>query len=376
MAGIYIHIPYCKQLCHYCDFHKKLLSGEKDKLLRAIKKEILLQKEYLHNEEIETIYFGGGTPTVLSVEDISSLLDQVRNIHQIAKEAEITIEANPDDLTQEYLTNLKRTPVSRLSIGVQSFSDKELKLLHRRHSAEQAVFSVTMARDQGFNNISIDLMYGIPGTKTTQWETNLEEALKLNIQHISAYLLAIKNKTHFAKLLKKGEIISSDEEVSIEQFQLLIDRLEENGFLHYEISNFCKEGFFSRHNSNYWKQVKYLGLGPSAHSFNGRSRQWNISENTKYIASIESGKIPCKREQLDNRKRYNDYILVSLRTMWGIDMKYLEENFSKEARDFCFSLSKRFIEYGMLARKGENLILTRQGKFIADNIISELLMIE
>jgi oxygen-independent coproporphyrinogen-3 oxidase len=376
MAGIYIHIPFCKTICHYCDFHKELFTNKPNPIQKAIEKEIELQKDYLEGEEIDTIYFGGGTPSVMSPKKIGSLYETIRKFHHINNDPEITLEANPDDLNIDYLHELNGNKVNRISIGVQSFFDEELKILNRRHSAGQSYNSIKQSIQAGFKNVGIDLIYGIPGTGIELWERSIEKALELPIQHISAYHLTIEPGTAFATFLKSGKIKLMEEERSVEQFGELINRLEENGFVHYEISNFCKEGFYSKHNTNYWKQKKYLGLGPSAHSFNGTSRQWNLADNNKYIDAIAKNKVPCSKETLDEKTRYNEYILTSLRTMWGADLKYIEETFSKEARDYCVSLSNRFIDYGMVEKNEENLILTQQGKLISDNIISELLMID
>lgn len=376
MAGIYIHIPFCKKICHYCDFHKELLSEKADDLLKAMEREIALQENYLEGEVIETIYFGGGTPSVLSTEKIGSLYETVKKHNPVEKEVEITLEANPDDLDSSYLTGLRSIGINRISIGVQSFHDDELKILNRRHTAQQALESIRKSNRAGFQNISIDLMYGIPGTDSRKLERSIDLTRKEPVCHISAYHLTIEPGTEFANLLKKGKLQLMEEDESVDQFRALIEKLESYGFIHYEISNFCRDGYFSKHNTNYWKQKRYLGIGPSAHSFNGSSRQWNVSNNHTYIESITRKKIPYTKEVLDQKSRYNDYILTSLRTMWGADLKYIEEAFSKEARDYCVSLSNRFIDYGMLDRKDDSLILTQQGKFISDNIISELLMVE
>jgi len=376
MAGIYIHIPFCKQICHYCDFYKELLSGKASTMVEAMRKEIELQENYLEGELIETVYFGGGTPSVLSTEQILSLYDTIKKYNPVHDGVEITIEVNPDDLNSDYLTGLKRNGINRISIGIQSFFNEELKILNRRHTAAQSLDCIEKSVKAGFENTSIDLMYGIPGSDSSLWEKSIDMALTMPVQHISAYHLTIEPGTTFAHLLKKGKLKLMEEEESVEQFRTLINKLESQGFLHYEISNFCKEGLFSIHNTNYWKQKRYLGIGPSSHSFNGNSRQWNVSNNEKYIDGIGRNKIPYKKETLDQKTRYNEYILTSLRTMWGADLKYIEEAFSKEARDYCVSLSNRFIDYGMLERKDDSLILTQQGQLISDNIISELLMIE
>jgi oxygen-independent coproporphyrinogen-3 oxidase len=374
MAGIYIHIPFCKQLCNYCNFFKSNSLNEKSILIKALKHEIELQKNYLEGEEIETIYFGGGTPSVLTCREIENLITKIFDLHKISENAEITIEVNPDDMNNDYITELRKTSVNRLSIGIQSFSDNDLKLLNRRHNVKQAMNAVKLSQSAGFSNINIDLIYGIPGMNVKSWDKNLCQAFTLNIQHISAYFLTIEQGTVMAQLIDKGEILPVAEEEGIEQYNVLLEQIVRNNFVPYEISNFCKEGYFSRHNTNYWKQKKYLGLGPSAHSYNGYSRQWNVANNDQYIRALEVNKMMFETEILDYKKKYNDYILTSLRTMWGVDLKYLEEAFSKEARDYCVNLAKRFMEYGMIDFKNESLILTKQGKFIADNIISELLM--
>ena len=374
MAGIYIHIPFCKQLCFYCDFYKSNSLKEKPQFIKALKHEIELQKNYLEGEKIETIYFGGGTPSVLNGKEINSLYKKLSEIHEITDNPEITLEVNPDDIDKDYVCEIKTTPVNRLSIGIQSFFDEDLLLLNRRHNKRQAINAVKLSQSAGFSNISIDLIYGIPGMSVENWKKNLKQAFEFNVQHISAYFLTIEPGTVMAQLIEKGDVTPLEEEENVEQYSVLLEQMAQNNFIPYEISNFCKEGYFSKHNTNYWKQEKYLGLGPSAHSYNGHSRQWNIADNDKYIQSLKADSLVFEREILDPKRRYNDYILTSLRTMWGVDLKYLEEEFSKESRDYCVSLAKRLLEYGMINIKNESLILTKQGKFIADNIISELLM--
>lgn len=374
MAGIYIHIPFCKQLCFYCDFYKSNSLKEKPQFIKALKHEIELQKNYLEGEKIETIYFGGGTPSVLNGKEINNLLKKLSEIHEITDNPEITLEVNPDDIDMDYVCEIKTTPVNRLSIGIQSFSDEDLLLLNRRHNKRHAINAVKLSQSAGFSNISIDLIYGIPGMSVENWKKNLKQAFEFNVQHISAYFLTFEPGTVIAQLIEKGEITPLEEEENVEQYSVLLEQMVQNHFIPYEISNFCKEDYFSKHNTNYWKQEKYLGLGPSAHSYNGHSRQWNIADNDKYIKSLKRDSLVFEREILDPKRKYNDYILTSLRTMWGVDLKYLEEEFSKEARDYCVSLAKRLLEYGMIDIKNESLILTKQGKFIADNIIAELLM--
>ena len=374
MAGIYIHIPFCKKRCHYCDFHKSLNLKDKDRMIKALVKEMELENGFLESEQVETIYFGGGTPSVLDYDEIMIIFEGLYKNFKISKDTEITFEANPDDLTKQYLMELVKTGINRLSIGLQSFSDQELKLLNRRHQSKTGINAVYDSKNAGFENISVDLMYGIPGMNIETWENNLDIAFQMEIKHISAYNLTIEPNTVFSRYIREGRIKMPEEDTVIEQLRVLIKKAGENKFIHYEISNFCQDGFFSKHNTNYWKQVKYLGLGPSAHSYNKEIRRWNVADNKKYMDSIGKNKTPFEKEYLDSRKKYNEYILTSLRTMWGIDLKFLEESYSKEPMDYCLGLSKRFIDYGMVEKKKDNLILTDQGKLIADNITSELMM--
>lgn len=374
MAGIYIHIPFCKKRCHYCDFHKSLSLKDKGRMIKALVKEMELENGFLESEPVKTIYFGGGTPSVLDYDEIMILFEGLYKNFKISKDTEITFEANPDDLTKQYLKKLRQTKINRLSIGLQSFSNQDLRLLNRRHESETGINAVRDSKNAGFKNISIDLIYGIPGMSMETWESNLNIAFQMGVNHISAYHLTIEPNTVFSRYIREGRIKIPEEDTGIEQFRILIQKTGENKFLQYEISNFCLEGFFSKHNTNYWKQVKYLGVGPSAHSYNKEIRRWNVADNKKYMDSIRKNKIPFEKEYLDNRKKYNEYILTSLRTMWGIDLKFLEENYSKEAMDYCTGLSKRFIDYGMVVKNMNNLILTDQGKLIADNITSELMM--
>lgn len=348
----------------------------RDELLKALLIEVELQQDYLGDENIDTIYFGGGTPSILSAKEIQELYEQINTFYTLNTDFEITLEANPDDLDDKYLKHLSDTPINRLSIGCQSFNNRDLILLNRRHTDEQAQESVRKAKKVGFNNISIDLIYGIPKLSVSDLERNIQIAVELDVQHISAYHLTIEEKTIFHKRQAKGEFEEISEEESNTQFQLLIKKLAENGFEQYEISNFARKKKYSRHNTNYWKQIPYLGIGPSAHSYNTTSRQWNISNNKTYIAEISKGKIPFTKEIIDRKTEYNDYILSSLRTMWGISLLVLEEQYSKEMKDYCLSMAEKFINYGLLAVKNNSLIITDQGKFVSDNIISELLFVE
>lgn len=374
MAGIYLHIPFCKKLCDYCDFYHVVFDGDISAFLKALVREAEIRKDYTGSEEINTIYFGGGTPSVLDVKEIAEILVNIRKLFQVSSQPEITIEINPDDITENYLKNLLKTEVNRVSIGVQSWRDEDLRLLNRRHSGIQAINAVNNTIKAGFNNVTIDLIYGIPGMNTKAWMSNLETAFSFDIKHLSAYHLTLEPNTVLGKMKEKGLFEEINEEESISQFNMLIKKSEAAGFVHYEISNFSKPGYFSVHNTNYWKQITFLGLGPSAHSFNGYSRQWNIRDVRKYIKSVNTGKLLFEREELDNKARFNEYIMTSLRTMWGIDLDYVEQAFEKEGYDYVINLTKKFIDYGLMKQNNDNIVLTNQGKMISDNIISEFMM--
>lgn len=340
----------------------------------ALLMEAAIRKDYIGNETVSTIYIGGGTPSVLSVKDIRSILDELGNLYSLGENCEITIEANPDDISIDYLLELKETTINRISLGIQSWRDSDLKLLNRRHDAAQAAFALEETLKKGFQNVTIDLIYGIPGMTLKDWSSNLDISFSYGIQHLSAYHLTIEPGTVFGKMKERGAFSEIDEEDSTLQFNLLIEKALEAGFIHYEISNFGKPGFFSIHNTNYWKQVKYLGLGPSAHSFNGFSRQWNVRDIRKYIKSVNSGALFYELEELDKRTRFNEYIMTSLRTMWGVDLDYVEKTFDKEGYDYLVNLAGKYINYGLMKQDQKTLVLTNQGLMISDNVISELML--
>jgi len=376
MAGIYIHIPYCRKLCHYCDFHRSIHAGDINSFLDALIKEIELRDNYLDNEPVETIYFGGGTPSILKISEINLVTDKISDKFSLTGNPEITFEANPDDLNSRYLYELKNsTLINRLSIGTQSFNDADLKLMNRRHNSLQALQSVKDAHKAGFSNISIDLIYGIPGMSASKWETNIRQAINLGVQHISAYHLTFETGTLFYKYLNEGKLIRLSEDESLKQYETLTDLTRKNKFIHYEISNFAKEGYYSIHNSNYWKQKKYMGIGPSAHSYNLISRQWNVADNKKYIDGINKGIPSVKKETPGTKARFNEYLLTSLRTLWGTDMKYIEETFGKEYSDYVSARILKFLSAGTMIQDKSVLRLTNRGKFISDYIISELVII-
>lgn len=376
MAGIYIHIPFCKKFCIYCDFYKVISPENKDQFIQAIKKEAQTRQNYLSGENISTIYFGGGTPSVLSVNEIRSVLEELNSLFSIEEKYEFTVEINPEDADLTYMKGLKRIGINRISLGIQSWKNEDLKFLNRRHDSTGAEKALRSAMDAGFDNISIDLIYGLPGMSVSDLEMNLDKSLQYDIKHISAYHLTVEQGTILGKMKNEGLFNETDEEESTNQFNLLVEKAEQAGFIHYEISNFGKEGYFSRHNTNYWKQVNYIGLGPSAHSFNGYSRQWNVRDVKKYISSVNKDNLLFEKEELDIKTRFNEYIMVSLRTMWGIDLDYVERVFAKEGYDYIINLANKFRDYGLMKQDNKNLVLTNQGKMISDNIISEFMMVE
>lgn len=374
MAGIYLHIPFCRKLCYYCDFYHVISKDDNSLFISALKKEADLRSNYLAGNTVSTIYLGGGTPSVLTVKEIGSVLDHLRNCFSVDKEYEITIELNPDDVTIDYLKGLADTGINRVSLGVQSWRDEDLKMMNRRHTAAQAHDALVNLSEAGFSNISVDLIYGIPGMGTCEWASGLDKTLSFDIKHLSAYHLTIEPGTVFNRMKEKGSLIEIDEDESTAEFNILLEKTGSAGFINYEISNFGKPGYFSIHNTNYWKQVPYLGLGPSAHSFNGYSRQWNVKDLKKYIKAINSGQLLFEKEELDIKTKFNEYVMTSLRTMWGIDLEYIEKIFEKEGYDYIVNLSGKFIDYGLMKQDNKNLMLTNQGKMISDNIISEFIM--
>ncbi|MDX9728715.1 MAG: radical SAM family heme chaperone HemW [Bacteroidales bacterium] len=373
MAGVYIHIPFCKSFCSYCDFYSTTDNSLKEDLVQALILEAGLRSAYLEGEKVDTIYIGGGTPSLLEPSVTESLLSAVRNNFRVGDDPEITAEINPDDVAGGFFSSLRQAGVNRISMGVQSWNDKRLRYLGRRHDAAQSALALEAAFREGFVNVSADLIYGVPGMTTADLKSDLEKTLSYPVTHLSAYHLTVEEGTKLGRLRKAGKLKETDEEISGAMFNLLGKICRENGFIHYEISNFAREGFISRHNSSYWRQVPYIGLGPSAHSFDRRSRQWNVSDVKKYIKAIDAGKIPCEREELSRITVFNEYVMTSLRTMWGIDLQYVEEYFDKEMHDYLVNLSGRYIRYGLMKREKNTLILTDQGKMISDNIIAELL---
>lgn len=340
--------------------------------MASIRKEIFLQKEYLGGSRISTVYFGGGTPSLLSKGQILDIFGALTEYFPIDKDAEVTLEANPDDLSKEKLKALAETPVNRLSIGIQSFREEDLKLMNRAHNSQQAVDCVINAQKAGFQNITIDLIYGLQTLANDQWRENIRKAMDLKVQHISCYSLTVEPRTALASFIKAGKVLPADTEKSAAQFEILMEEMRNNNFLHYEISNFCKEGFYSKHNSNYWKGEKYLGFGPSAHSFDGISRQWNVKSNSAYISAIQTEELPFEKEELTEAQRYNEYVLTTLRTIWGTDLAFLRQAFSENMLFHFLKEMKPFLDQKKLIRDKERVFLTDKGKLFADKIASDL----
>ena len=380
MSGIYIHIPFCKQACHYCDFHFSTNLKKKDEMVLALVREIEMRSNPITHhpspitEPLETIYFGGGTPSILSVEDLRFLIDSVYKNYKVVENPEITVEANPDDLSEEQIIELSKNKVNRLSIGIQSFFEDDLKMMNRAHNSEEAKKCLETAT-QYFDNISIDLIYGIPEMSNEKWLQNIEMALSFGVPHISSYALTVEPKTALHSFIQKGIIPQPDDEVAQEHFQILVDKLSENGFIHYELSNFGKENYFSKNNSSYWLGKKYIGIGPSAHSYDGKNRGWNISNNSLYIKSIQENKLPIEMETLTKTDRYNEYIMTGLRTIWGVSLKRIEEEFGKTYLDYLNQQAAKFIEDHLLFVDDNILRTTKKGKFLSDGIASDLFLL-
>ncbi len=374
MSGIYIHIPFCKQACHYCDFHFSTSLKKKDEMVLALAKEISLRKNEFQDEVVETIYFGGGTPSILSIEDLRFLIDEVYENYEVLENPEITVEANPDDLTEERIIELSKNKINRLSIGIQSFFEDDLKMMNRAHNSEEASKCLEIA-SQYFDNISLDLIYGIPGSSNEKWQQNIDKALSFGINHISSYALTVEPKTALDKFIKKGIIKQPDDEAAQEQFHILVETLQENGFVHYELSNFGKPDYFSKNNSAYWLGKKYIGIGPSAHSYDGVNRGWNVSNNSLYIKSIKENNVPIETENLTITDRYNEYIMTGLRTIWGVSLERIENEFGKLYLNHLNREAKRFLDDDLLFIENKVLRATKKGKFLCDGVASDLFLL-
>jgi len=372
MAGIYLHIPFCKQACNYCNFHFSTSLRNKNDFVAALLKETVLQKEYLGNEQVETIYFGGGTPSLLTIEELNLIVEQISKTFNIHSKVELTLEANPDDINNEKLRDWRKTGINRLSIGVQSFFEEDLVWMNRAHNAQQAINSINYSLNNGFENITIDLIYGTPTLTNENWKKNLEKAVNLKIPHLSCYALTVESKTFLDKLIKQKKVSDINSDVQAEQFLMLMDFLDLNGYEHYEISNFAMTGKRSKHNSSYWQGKKYLGLGPSAHSYNGMERSWNVANNNLYTQSLKENKILFEKEELTSTQRLNEYIMISLRTMEGCNLNYIETHFSKKAKEEILKNAQEYLDANKLELKNQQLILTREGKLLADGIAADL----
>ena len=375
MAGLYIHIPFCAKRCLYCDFFSNTDMRYKEAYIRAIIEEMKQRQLYIEGEPIETIYFGGGTPSQLTAADFELIFETIYQLFDTTSCQEITLEANPDDMTADYIKSIRTLPFNRISMGVQSFQEKDLRFLNRRHNSQQAKQAVALCQEQGITNISIDLIYGLPGQTLEEWESNLEEAIRLQIPHISAYHLIYEEGTALYKLLEAGKITPVEEELSVTLFSTLIDRLTEAGYLHYEISNFARPGCFSQHNSSYWTGKPYVGIGPSAHSYNRHSRQWNVSSLPLYIKGINEQSPEIEIEELDIHTRYNDFIITGLRTMWGIRLNDIRTLFGEDKLSYLNQQAKSYLQKGLLLQQHDTLTLSKEGIFISDGIMSDLLWI-
>ena len=375
MAGIYLHIPYCKQKCTYCNFHFSTNTKNVNEMINAMLIEIENKKDYLLGEEVETIYFGGGTPSFIETSHVNSLIKKIFSLYKVKSDAEITLELNPDDISENKLRELKSTGINRLSIGVQSFHDEDLKFMNRSHDGNMARKSIAIAKKLGFKNITIDLIYGLPNLSNKKWEANLNTVKQLKINHFSAYALTVEPKTKLDYLIKSKKLDPISDEKIEDHFKILQESSERIGFVQYEISNFCKDKVISKHNSSYWKRKKYIGIGPSAHSFDGNSRQWNIKSNSKYVLKVKMQQEYYETEKLSENEKYNEYVLTTLRTMWGINQKYLTKNYNKKINLKFTSLIKKWVESGDVIKENENFKLSKKGMLMADGIASDLFVI-
>ena len=374
MPGIYVHIPFCRSRCIYCGFYSSTALGMRHAYTKAVCREMELRKDYIHGE-FSTVYIGGGTPSQLDAHDIECLFHHIYKVFNVAGDAEVTMECNPDDITPDFAGMLGGLPVNRVSMGVQTFSDARLRFLRRRHGADDAWRAVKTLRQAGISNISIDLMFGFPREPLDDWLTDIDHALSLGVEHISAYSLMYEEGTPMYEMLQRGEIKETDEELSLAMYDALADRLKAEGYEHYEISNFARPGFRSRHNSSYWRQEPYIGLGAAAHSFDLRSRQWNTADLNAYVEAVSQGRIPAEREELDARTTFDDIVTTALRTREGIDTDYVERSLGQKYKDHLASEAAPFIAQGLMEQDGASLRLTRRGIYISDSIMSSLMMV-
>jgi len=383
-GAIYIHIPFCKQACHYCDFHFSTSMKKKDEMVLALAKEIQMRKSEFENEVVETIYFGGGTPSRLQIADLKLQIDTIYKNYKVAPNPEITLEANPDDLSEDYLIELSKIGINRLSIGIQSFFEEDLAMMNRAHNSAEARKCLEKATKY-FDNISLDLIYGIPDSSqdgeqakqmsNEKWKQNIDTALSFGIPHISSYALTVEPKTALSKLIQTGKIAKPNDDLAQEHFSILVETLENKGFIHYELSNFGKENYFSKNNSAYWLGGKYIGIGPSAHSYDGISRSWNVSNNSIYLKTLEENKFPSETEVLSETDRYNEYIMTGLRTIWGVSLDRILDEFGNEYLKYLQKRAQKFLDENLLSIEGNLLKATKKGKFLTDGIASDLFML-
>ncbi|MFD2551148.1 radical SAM family heme chaperone HemW [Bizionia sediminis] len=380
MAGIYIHIPFCKQACYYCDFHFSTSLKKKSELVQALVTELQLRKDAFLNTQVNTIYFGGGTPSMLSLAELEQIIKAVYANYQVSNNPEITLEANPDDLisvqknSKTIFESYKNIGINRLSIGVQSFFESDLKLMNRAHNAAEAKIALEEATKY-FNNVSVDLIYGIPGATNTQWLKNIETALAFKVPHISSYALTVEPKTALSSFIEKGLISPVDDALAEQQFQILVNVLTKQGFVNYELSNFGKPDYFSQNNTAYWQGKHYLGIGPSAHSFNGKQRGWNVRNNTKYIKALAANTLPIEWEVLSKTDQYNERIMTGLRTIWGVSLNDIEKDFGAHYKDLLLKLAEKHIQNKLLYIQNNTLLVTKEGLFLSDGIASDLFLL-
>jgi oxygen-independent coproporphyrinogen III oxidase len=374
MSGIYIHIPFCKKACHYCNFHFSTNLSRQDQMVAAICKDIELRHNYLEDTQIQTLYFGGGTPSILSADSLQLIIDKVLQYFTLSPDAEITIECNPDDLSLTYLQALKAMGINRLSIGIQSFYEDDLVYMNRAHNAQEAEACIALAKVVGFENVTIDLIYGSPTTTMDMWQSNIAKALSFGISHISSYCLTIEEKTVFGSWVKSDKMKAPDEVLANAQFEYLIDTLVAHGYDHYEISNFGKPGRYAIHNTNYWKGIPYLGVGPSAHSYNGSNRSWSMANNALYITAIKKNTEYVETEILTKEDMYNEYVMIGLRTMWGINLDTIKRKYGNEFHAHCVESINEIWLSDKIAIKdnGQTITLTKEGKYFADRVASLL----
>ena len=375
MAGIYIHIPFCRQKCYYCDFYKTVNTTLKPKFLQSLKAEAKVRKNYLGNEAVETIYFGGGTPSVLETGELADILEHLNELFEVKENTEITFEANPDDLTPAYLESIKQAGINRLSVGIQALQNRHLQKMNRRHDASQAIGAIQNAAKIGFNNISVDLIYGLPGLTETEWKDSLNQVFDLPVQHLSAYHLTYHEGTAFYTWLKKGTLRELSETESVKQFEILIDKAASAGFEQYEISNFARNELYSQHNTSYWQGKKYLGLGPSAHSFDQQSRRWNTSHVESYIKAIDNELAFSEEEILSEKDRYNEYILTRIRTKWGVSLTAINELFGEDMKSYFLTQLAKYADAGLVNLENDRITLPRKGLFVSDEIMTDLMII-